>query len=161
MNIVLTDTVTLGKRLRNTRLRMSWFGWFARAVGVAYLLWAILSQGFGGPDVALVVVGLFFLAFPEVLGSIVHLRSRKLGPNYTYTLTDEAMRVTTQVTTLEVRWAVMKSLQEKSTYWKGRFDGGITMTLAKDLFSPAQDAEWRAFLAERELSRAGDSEQPR
>lgn len=155
MNITMRIELTLGRRVRNMRVRMGWGAWLARALGVGYLAWGILSVGFGAPDVALILIGLIFVAFPEVMGVILQLTARKFGPVYTYTLTDETLGVTTRVTNVEVKWESLKSLRESRTAWRLRFGGGIGMELPKDHFSPEQDAEWRAFASSRGLVRTG------
>ncbi|MEV6415493.1 YcxB family protein [Kribbella sp. NPDC051718] len=142
MNIAVPVEVTLGRRLRNARLQMRWVGWALRAAGVGYLIWGLVID-----DGAINVLGLIFIGYPELIGVIRHLAARKYGPVYTYTLTDEGLRIATAITDLRYSWSAVKSLREASGQWNFRFAGAGASTVPTAGFSPEQDAEWRAFIA--------------
>ena len=148
MNIVMAVELTLGRRLQNARKQLRWFGWLLRLVGAGYAVWGVQAR-----DLGLLIVALFFLLTPEVIGTLRHLMAKKYGPVYTYILTDEVLRVTTAVSSLELIWDAVKSVRESATSWNFRVAGGAAMTLPKDGFTAEQDAEWRAFLAARGLVR--------
>ena len=148
MNIALVVEMTLGRRMRNAREQMHRVGWLFRVVGIGYLAWAVSAY-----DAGLFVISLLFLSMPEVIGVMRHLQGRKYGPVYTYTLTDEGIRVTSAISTLEFTWEAVKGVRERGGGWTVRMPGGASTTLPKDSFTPEQDAEWRAFLAGRELVR--------
>jgi hypothetical protein len=148
MNIAFAVELTLGRRMRNARQQMRRVGWLFRLVGVGYAVWAIQAR-----DMVLLILALFLLLMPEVIAVLRHLRGKKYGRVYTYTLTDEVLRVTTAVSSLELVWDAVKTVRESSTSWNLRIAGGAGMTLPKDGFRPEQDLEWRAFLTARELVR--------
>lgn len=147
MNITVPVELTLGRRMRNARLQTHWVGWAIRVAGVGYLIWGLL-----GEDAVLNVMGLVFVLFPEVIGVLRHLIARKYGPVYTYTLTDDGFRVVTAISDLQFSWSAVKSLREASGDWNFRFAGAGASSIPTAGFTPEQDAEWRKFVASRELA---------
>ncbi|GAA1599139.1 hypothetical protein GCM10009789_61510 [Kribbella sancticallisti] len=148
MNIAVPVEMTLTQRMRNARHVMHWFGLLFRLAGVGYLLWGLAAW-----DAALLVLGLVFVLFPEFLGFVRHRQGKTYGSVYTYTLTDEGIGVTTAISTLRFTWAGVTKVREASDAWIFRIPGAASTTIPKECFTPEQDVEWRAFLADRGLVR--------
>jgi hypothetical protein len=79
------------------------------------------------------------------------VQGRKYGRLYTYTLTDEGIQVTTEISNLEFGWHAVRGVRERGSGWTVRLPGGASTTLPKDRFTPDQDAEWRQFVTGRQL----------
>ncbi|WP_432948150.1 YcxB family protein [Kribbella sp. CA-253562] len=147
MNIPLTVELTLGRRARNVRQQAHWIGWLFRTLGVGYFAWGLLARSVG-----MTVVAVLFLLMPEVRAVLVqYVIGRKYGRTYTYTLSGDGVRIVTAISNLEFTWAGLKSLRETRSGWRFRFPGGGGFVIPKEVFTPAQAAEWRQFLADRQL----------
>ncbi|ONI76564.1 hypothetical protein BWI15_04455 [Kribbella sp. ALI-6-A] len=147
MNIVLTVELTLARRAQNVRQQAHWIGWMFRTFGVVYLAWGLLARSVG-----MTVVSVLFLLMPEVRAVLVqYVIGRKYGRTYTYTLSDDGVRVVTAISSLEYSWSALKSLKETGSGWNFRFPGGGGFTLPKAVFTAEQDAQWREFLTNRQL----------
>jgi hypothetical protein len=158
MNITMPVEMTLSSRMRTTRLALRWLGWGFRLSGLIYLAGVILTFRGSAGDYLGIALAVLAVVFPEAFAVLVHLRSKRFGTLYTYTLTDDVVRVRTAVTNVEISWTMMKDVRERRADWSFRFSGGGSMSIPKDAFTPEQDAEWRAFAAARGLTeQVGDA----
>ncbi|TCM43626.1 YcxB family protein [Kribbella sp. VKM Ac-2568] len=149
MNITIVVELTLGRRMRNVREQLHHAGLLVRLLGLAYVVWGLLAY-----DLTLMLIGVLFLLGPELIALIRHrVWGRTFGRVYTYTLSDDHLQVATAITTLQIAWSAVRSIREDKNDWSLRVVAGRGMTLPKDQFSPEQDAEWRAFIADRGLVR--------
>jgi hypothetical protein len=147
VNIAITVQMTLRQRLRNIRAQLRWVGWVFRLAGAVFLLFGVLS------DTSWLGLAVFYLVFPELIGVVRHLLARKYGPVYTYTLSDDGLRVTTAISDLRFVWTAVKTVRERSDAWVLRLAGAGAVALPKAGFTPEQADEWRAFAERRRVVR--------
>jgi hypothetical protein len=158
MNITMPVEMTLSLRMRMMRLALRWLGWGFRLSGLFLLAGGLLAFRNDFGNYVGIAIAAIALVFPEAIAVLVHLRSKRFGTLYTYTLTDDVVRVRTAVTNLEISWTMMKAVRERPADWSFRFSGGGSMSIPKDAFTPEQDAEWRAFATARGLTeQVGDA----
>jgi hypothetical protein len=148
MNITYPVELTLARRMHGMRNQLGWIGWLFRLAGVGFAVGGIIDHF---PPAA--ILALVFLLYPEAVAVVVHLRAKKFGRVFTYTLTDEVIRVTNAVSSVEVSWDLAKPARESASDWYFPFTGGGGAWVPKGAFTPEQDAEWRAFLVGRGLVR--------
>jgi hypothetical protein len=149
VNITIVVELTLGRRMRNAREQLRVSGPLIRLFGLAYFAWGVLEY-----DLTMLVISVPFLLGPEFIALIRHrVWGRIFGRVNTYTLSAEHLQVATAITNLQIDWSAVRSIREDKNDWRLRVVAGGGMTLPKDHFSPEQDAEWRAFIADRGLVR--------
>ena len=149
MNITVSVEMTLAQRLRNTRQRMRWVGWSVRLFGAGFLFFGTTPPY----NVGLLLLGVLYLLGPELLGVLMHVRAKRYGRTYTYTLTDDRITIETAISHLELSWEAVRSVRQNASSWIIRVPGG-GFSLPKDLFTAEQAVEWQSFLAGRALVRA-------
>jgi hypothetical protein len=136
--------------MRDARVQFRWFGWLLRLAGVAYLFWWVTDTSY----VLWLFFAALFLFYPELMGVLRHVVSRRYGRVYTYTLTDAGVGIRTAITNLEFGWGAVKSIRQIRPGWVVRLPGGAGFVLPKDAMTPDQTAEWQAFLTARTLTTA-------
>ncbi|MFI7062763.1 YcxB family protein [Kribbella sp. NPDC050124] len=151
MNIVVPVELTFERRLRNTRVQLRWFAWLLRAAGLVFLAMAVADSPI---DLGSVILAMFYLFMPELLGIIRHLLGRRYGSTYTYTFTEEQIAIRTAITNLELPWSAVKSVRQRGHVWTIRLPGAGGFAILKDDLTPEQAEEWQAFLARRAPARA-------
>lgn len=151
MNIVVPVELTLARRLRNTRVQLRWFAWLLRAAGLVFLAMAVANSPI---DLGSLVLAVFYLFLPELMGVFRHLMGRRFGRTYTYTFTEEQIAIRTAITNLEFPWTAVKSVRQRGNAWTIRLPAAGGFAILKDELTPEQAAEWQAFLAGRAPARA-------
>lgn len=152
MDITVEVETGLAHRSRVRRRHLGLIGWTLRAIGLVTLLRGLAIPWFTEEptvNVPEVFLGLYLLVSPEFLGLVYHLKAKRFGPRWTYTIRDDGVSVKSAVSSATADWAVVKKVEETSDHWYVRLHGGDMIGIPRKLLTSAQEEELRAFLASR------------